>query len=155
MASTRERNGRFTGLYRDSHGRQKSAGTFDTEREALARAQVAELDANPPRTIEAYATSKRGLATVAAYAPRWLEGQALLEANSVEIAKSALNRIMPHLGGKARDEVTPDDVRRMLAALKKSGLSDGTVSRTLDVAGSSCRRPRTKASSTGSRNVAV
>ena len=41
---------------------------------------------------------------------------------------------MPHLGGKARDDVTPDDVRRMLAALKKSGLSDGTVSRTLDVA---------------------
>ena len=41
---------------------------------------------------------------------------------------------MPHLGGMAREDVTPDDVRRMLAALKKSGLSDGTVSRTLDVA---------------------
>ncbi|HEY1823851.1 MAG TPA: hypothetical protein VGG83_28425 [Trebonia sp.] len=41
---------------------------------------------------------------------------------------------MPHLGSKAREEVTPDDVRRMLGALKKSGLSDGTVSRTLDVA---------------------
>lgn len=41
---------------------------------------------------------------------------------------------MPHLGSKAREDVTPDDVRRMLGALKKSGLSDGTVSRTLDVA---------------------
>jgi hypothetical protein len=41
---------------------------------------------------------------------------------------------MPHLGSKVRDDVEPDDVRRMLAALKKCGLSDGTVSRTLDVA---------------------
>jgi integrase len=42
--------------------------------------------------------------------------------------------MMPHLGSKVRDDVEPDDVRRMLAALKKCGLSDGTVSRTLDVA---------------------
>jgi hypothetical protein len=52
----------------------------------------------------------------------------------VEIARSALKRIMPHLGSMAREDVTPDDVVLMLAALKKSGLSDGTVSRTLDVA---------------------
>ncbi len=52
----------------------------------------------------------------------------------MEIARSALKRITPHLGGKAREDVTPEDVRRMLAALRKSGLSDGTVSRTLDVA---------------------
>jgi hypothetical protein len=31
MASTRVRNGRIIGLYRDAQGRQKSAGTFDTE----------------------------------------------------------------------------------------------------------------------------
>ena len=134
MASTRERNGRFIGLYRDAQGKQRSAGTYGTPEEALVRAVVAERDASPPATIEAYATSKRGLVTVAGYAPGWLDGQALLEANSVEIARSALKRIMPHLGGMARDDVTPDDVRRMLASLKKSGLSDGTVSRTLDVA---------------------
>jgi hypothetical protein len=96
--------------------------------------RVAELDARPLETVEVYASTRRGKVTVAAYAPGWLEGQALLEANSVEIARSALKRIMPHLGGMAREDVTPDDVRRMLAALKKSSLSDGTVSRTLDVA---------------------
>lgn len=47
MASTRKRGQRWTGLYRDASGAQRSAGTFDTEEEALARAQVAELDANP------------------------------------------------------------------------------------------------------------
>jgi integrase len=134
MASARQRGSRWTGLYRDAKGKQKSAGTYDTETEALARAQVAELDANPPTPIEVQPREIRGKVTVAAYAPGWLEGQALLEANSVEIARSALKRIMPHLGGKARDDVEPDDVRRMLAALKKSGLSDSTVSRTLDVA---------------------
>jgi integrase len=122
------------GLYADAAGRQKSAGTFGTEGEALARARVAELDARPPEPVEAYPVEKRGKVTVAGYAPGWLEAQALLEANSVEIARSALKRIRAHLGSKARDDVTPDDVRRMLAALKKSGLSDGTVSRTLDVA---------------------
>ncbi|HUN30394.1 MAG TPA: site-specific integrase [Trebonia sp.] len=134
MASARKRGDRWTGLYRDADGKQKSAGSFNTEDEALARARVAELDARPPDPVEIHPSQVRGKVTVAAYAPGWLEGQALLEANSVEIARSALKRIMPHLGGKAREEVTPDDVRRMLAALKKSGLSDGTVARTLDAA---------------------
>jgi hypothetical protein len=134
MASIRERNGRFTGLYRDAKGKQKSAGTFGTETEALARAQVAELDENPPAPVEVYSREVRGRITVAGYAPGWLAGQELLEANSVEIARGALKRIMPHLGGMAHADVSPDDGRRMLAALKKSGLSDGTVSRTLDVA---------------------
>jgi integrase len=134
MASVRHRGAKFTGLYRDSDGRQKSAGSFSTEEEALARAQVAEFDANPPAPVEVHPAARKGKQTVAGYAPGWLDGQALLEANSVEIAKGALNRIMPHLGGQVREDVTPDDVRRMLAALKRSGLSDGTVSRTLDVA---------------------
>jgi integrase len=134
MASARLRGKRWTGLYRNASGAQRSAGSFDTEEEALARAQVAELDANLPDAVEVYPAVKRGRETVAGYAPAWLEGQELLEANSVEIARSALKRITPHLGSKAREDITPDDVRRMLAALKKSGLSDGTVSRTLDVA---------------------
>ena len=134
MASARKRGQRWTGLYRDASGKQKSAGTYGTYDEALARAQVAEFDANPPEPVEVYPRERRGKVTVAGYAPGWLDGQALLEANSVEIARSALKRMMPHLGSKAREDVTPDDVRRMLAALKKSGLSDGTVSRTLDVA---------------------
>jgi len=134
MGSARLRGKRWTALYRDASGAQRSAGSFDTEEEALARAKVAELDAKPLETVELYQTARRGKATVAAYAPGWLEGQALLEANSVEIARSALKRIMPYLGSMVREEVTPDNVRRMLSALKKSGLSDGTVARTLDVA---------------------
>jgi hypothetical protein len=47
MASVRPRGKRFMGIYRDADDNQKSAGTYDTYDEALARAQVAELDARP------------------------------------------------------------------------------------------------------------
>jgi hypothetical protein len=42
MASARCRNGRWSGLYRTAEGAQRSAGTFDTEQEALRAAQVNE-----------------------------------------------------------------------------------------------------------------
>lgn len=42
MASTREREGKFTGLYRDRAGHQRSAGTYTTKREALKAARHAE-----------------------------------------------------------------------------------------------------------------
>jgi integrase len=133
MASTRERSGRWTGLYRDAHGNQKSAGTFGTEDEALARAKVAELDANPPESVEVYATSKRGRLTVAGYAPGWLAGQ-ILEETSREAYGNAVKRIIRHIGGMARDDISPDDVRKMLKAMEKSGLADATIACTLAVA---------------------
>jgi hypothetical protein len=59
-------------LYRDAKGKQKSAGTYDTETEALARAQVAELESNPPEPVVVLPKAIRGKVTVAAYAPGWL-----------------------------------------------------------------------------------
>ncbi len=47
MASVRARNGRFTGLYRDASGAQKSAGTFGTYDEALARRRSLSLTRTP------------------------------------------------------------------------------------------------------------
>lgn len=109
MASTRERNGRFTGLYRDAQGKQRSAGTFASEREALRAAGHAEAVANPPKTIEVDPARKRGKATVAAYAPRWIDGQ-LLEKTSRETYGRTADRIIRHLGAMAREDVGPDDI---------------------------------------------
>jgi integrase len=133
MASTRERNGRFTGIYRDNAGKQKSAGTFATEREAIKAAQHAEAVANPPVPAEVHATQKRGKATVAAHAPRWLAKQ-IIEETSRETYRRTSARIVAHLGGMAVDDVGPDDIRRMLKALRRQGLADATVSATLDLA---------------------
>jgi hypothetical protein len=69
MASARLRGKRWKALYRDGSGAQKSAGTYDTEDEALARAKVAEFDASPPEPLEVYPAARRGKQTVAAYAP--------------------------------------------------------------------------------------
>jgi len=133
MASARKRGQRWTGLYRDASGAQKSAGSFKTEEEALARARVAELDANPPETVEVYAATRRGKVTVAGYAPGWLDTQ-ILEDTSRAAYTSAVKRIVKCLGAKARDEITPDDVRKMIKSLENRGLADSTISCALSVA---------------------
>ena len=134
MASTRERNGRYTGLYRDAQRRQRSAGSFGDEKAALKAAEYAEAVANPPKPVEVYPAQKRGRITGSPRTPRkWLENQ-VLEETSRETYRRTADRIVRHLGGMAREEVTPDDVRKMIRALKKSGLRDATISATLDLA---------------------
>lgn len=134
MASTRERNGRFTGLYRDSSGKQKSAGTFDDEKQALKAAEYAEALANPPTYPEVHATQKRGRDTVAGYAPKWLALQPI-EETSRETYRRTADRIVKHLGDIVREDVTPDDVKKMIKALKKGGLRDATIAATVELAG--------------------
>jgi integrase len=133
MASARERNGRFAGLFRDASGKQRSAGTFDDERSALKAAEHAEAVANPPTPAQVHATVKRGAVTVAGHVPGWLADQ-LIEETSRETYRRTAARIVTHIGGMARDDVGPDDIRRMLQALQKQGLADATISATLDLA---------------------
>jgi hypothetical protein len=59
MASARQRGQRWAGLYRDADGRQRSAGTFGTEKEALKAAEAQR------------GASKRGKVTVAGHVPGW------------------------------------------------------------------------------------
>jgi len=67
MASTRQRdNGKYVGLYRDANGKQRSAGTFTTEKEAQKAADRAETfvsaGANPRkgRTRTVHRATKYG-----------------------------------------------------------------------------------------------
>jgi integrase len=133
MASARRRGQKWTGLYRDASGAQRSAGTYDTEDEALARARVAEIDANPPEAEDAHPAARRGKVTVAGYAPGWLDNQ-ILEDTSRATYGAAIKRIVRYLGAKTREDVEPDDVRKMLKALDRAGLADATISATLSVA---------------------
>lgn len=134
MASTRERSGRFTGLYRDASNKQRSAGTFDSETEALKAAEYEEALAHPPKYAEVHATQKRGKDTVAGYAPKWLALQPI-EETSRETYRRTADRIVKHLGDIVREDVTPDDVKKMIKALKKSGLRDATIAATVELAG--------------------
>jgi integrase len=125
MASTRERNGRFIGLYRD-HGKQKSAGTYATEEEALARAIVAERDAHPRETEMIYPEQKRGRITVAGYFPGWLRDHRL-EETSRESYASEGKHVVKHLGAVPVADLDTARCRKFFRALEASGLSSATV----------------------------
>ncbi|MHC3004171.1 integrase [Gordonia sp. GN26] len=82
-------SGRYRAGYRDEHGRQRSAGTFDKEKVALGKAQAAEDAARlrkpresltwgewrerwvPTRTVEASTLSRDNLRIVNHLAPKW------------------------------------------------------------------------------------
>jgi hypothetical protein len=84
MASARQRDGRWTGLYRDGQGRQRSAGTYDTKTSALkaarasealeAAGQDAKLVLSGPEML--HRTEKKSKLTVASYALDWLAATA-------------------------------------------------------------------------------
>ena len=133
MASARLRGKRWTGLYRDASGAQRSAGSFDTEGEALARAQVAELDANPPMAVEARPVEKRGRATVAGYAWKWLDGLSL-EPNTRDTYTNSVKHIVKRIGGLVVAEVQTADIRGIVRYLEKLGRADATVHHVLVVA---------------------
>jgi integrase len=126
MASARQRGKRWTGLYRDASGKQKSAGTYDSEEEALARATVSELDANPPKTIEVYPGQKRGKPTIAGYGPVAI-AEAKLEATSRETYTYLLTHVVRGLGSVALDDLTPADVRAFARSLESGQISSSTA----------------------------
>jgi hypothetical protein len=133
MASTRTRNGRIIGLYRDAQGRQKSAGTWPTQAEALKAAKHAEALANPPETTMVYASEKRGHRTVApVYLPGWLEGHRF-EDSSREGYKSRSLPIVRDLGTKTLAEIEPADVRAFFRELEKGKLAASTIRHTRTV----------------------
>jgi integrase len=133
MASVRPRGKRFMGLYSDASGKQKSAGTFGTYDEALARAQVAELDAKPLEYPEVHPRERRGKVTVAAYAPKWLDGL-LVEPNTRLAYGLSLKHIVACIGGVAVADVDDDDIRGIIRYLEKLGRADNTIRHTLVVA---------------------
>jgi integrase len=112
-------------LYRDPEGKQKSAGTYDTEREALKAARHAEAVANPPVPVEAHPGTRRGKITIAGYAPKWLEGLSL-EPNTRTTYNNSVKHIVKVIGSVPVADVTPDDIRKVQKHLENLGRADST-----------------------------
>jgi integrase len=146
MASTREREGKFTGLYRDRAGHQRSAGTYTTKREALKAARHAEAleaqgrdAANAMREPKyAYSIERRGHITIAGNGPAWLAGHRL-EPSSRETYARSLEHLYAGLGTKTLRELSPQDVRQFFRSLEASGMSPGTESLVMTVLREMCR----------------
>jgi integrase len=132
MASVRPRGKKFTGLYRDASGAQKSAGSFGTETEASKAADYAEALANPPESIEAHPAQKRGKITVAAYGPKWLDGL-LVEPNTRLAYGLSLKHIIHCIGSLTVADVDGDDIRKVIRHMEKLGLADNTIRHALVV----------------------
>ena len=138
MASTRDREGRYTGLYRDAEGHQRSAGTFKTKTQALKAARAAEALGYTHREQAAYPVTRRGNLTVAGYGPDWLAGHRL-EATSRESYSAMLRHIERGLGTKTLRELTPAMVRQFFRGLESSDMSGGTVGHVMTVLREMCK----------------
>lgn len=147
MASTRERNGRFTGLYRDRQGRQRSAGTFPRKSQALKAARAAEaLEAQgrdarmalrEPETV--YPISRNGSITVAGYLPQWLSGHRL-EATSRESYGAMAKHVERGLGTVPLRDLDNAKVAMFFRGLEAEGkLSGSSIGHVLTVLREMCR----------------
>src|SRR5690242_10837483 len=123
MASVRERNGRFTGLYRDADNQQKSAGTYGTKREALRAARAAERGIMPVKAEAAYPSKVRGKPTIASYAQEWFPAHPMSPHTRYVYEQVLRVHILPAIGMLVLSAVTTADIRRMFRALEGKGTS--------------------------------
>lgn len=130
MASARQRDGRWTGLYCDHQGRQRSADTYDTKTAALKHARTAEAleasgqDARPAQTEMLPASSRRGKITVAGYAPTWLAGWSRPPARPTRACSSTLSASWATSRWPAS---TRRKVRSFIRGLEATRLSASTI----------------------------
>jgi len=110
-----ERNGRFTGYYRDRAGNKKSAGTFDSKSEALRRAENAESQGE----LGEYRLSM----TLSEYVRCWLRNAELLPMTKKNYESILETHVLPHLGTKKIGEITRAHVRAMMQRLSNNGVS--------------------------------
>ena len=129
MGSVRSRVGsdgckRFVSLYRDAKGRQRSAGTYSTEKLAERAWQRAEDRLAEGRLGD----PRRGKRPLRRYVEdEWLP-QHRLEARTRETYTYYLNRyILPHLGSMRLVEVLPTDVRAWVSSLADAGASPHVI----------------------------
>src|ERR1017187_1389256 len=127
VGSTRERIGsdgsvRYTALYRDLKGRQRSAGTFTTQRQAdrawpRAESKVAQGQLGEP---------VRGRQTFRDYVEKtWLPNH---EIEATTRQSYILGRhILPEFGPMRMIDILPEHVREWVASLKAGGVKPPTI----------------------------
>jgi integrase len=129
MGFARERVGRngkvtYTACYRDIKGRQRSAGTFATERQANKAWQRAEAKLAEGRLGD----PARGRMTFRRYVEEtWLPNHEM-EASTRESYTYSINRhIMPEFGDMRMIDILPEHVRAWVSRLKAEGVQPPTI----------------------------
>lgn len=128
MASVRVRprakGAMYTALYRDPSGRQRSAGTFTSERAAIRAARRAESSVETGTWISAAA----GRTTFREYVETtWLPSRHV-EVSTMAGYRSYLDRhFLPHLGDMPMVEILPSTVQDWVTEAKAAGLSPSSI----------------------------
>jgi len=106
---------RFTAMFRDVRGANRSAGTFSTERLAARAWHKAELDLASGRIGD----SKRGRQTLRSYVEREWFPNHVIEATTRESYTYLLDRyVLPELGDLRMIEILPAHVREWVTRLQ-------------------------------------
>jgi integrase len=123
VASARERNGRWTGLYRGQDGKQRSAGTYDTKKAAIAHAAAKE--AGIPAPVEVPREVRAG--TVREYAETWVETHGIQAPTRQGYRGMLRKHVLPVIGDRALSRVTPEHMRGLFRSLEAKGMSGASL----------------------------
>ncbi len=129
MGSVRERvdkdgKTRFVALYRDLRGRQRSAGTFPTAKQADKAWQRAEALVESGKLGDL----RRGRQTFANYVLQtWLPGHQIEASTRERYTYMIGKHLLPLFGPMRMIDVLPEHVRDWIRSQKASGLSAATI----------------------------
>lgn len=123
----REGKVRYAALYRDLRGRQRSAGTFATEKQADRAWQRAEAMVEGGRLGDL----RRGRQKFKQYVEdAWLPSHEIEVSTRERYTYTINNYLLPDFGGMRMVDVLPEHVRDWIAKLKANGLAPGTIATT-------------------------
>ncbi|GGC14021.1 tyrosine-type recombinase/integrase [Cellulomonas sp. APG4] len=122
----RQRGRRYTGVYRDTHGRLRSAGTFDSRREA----ERAAMRAEERITDGTWVDRRAGRVTFRAYAEDvWLPSRHL-EVSTLAAYRSYLRRhFIPFFGEMRLAQITASNVQTWVRSALDQGLSPRSIAK--------------------------
>lgn len=132
MAWTEQnRSGTYRGMFRDEHGRRRSAGTFDREKTALGKAQAAEDDARTRKPRKSF--------TWAEWRQRWVKTRNV-EASTISRDNIRITKhVAPQWDATRLDDIARPAVQAWVRHLSRpkseggAGLSPSTVRKTVGV----------------------
>jgi integrase len=109
------------------------AGSFQTRREALARSQwvAGELAAMRVPHLTQLAASVDATPTLSQAAERWRASRVDVTEGTAVGHRVQLGRVLPLLGARRVDEITPADVAEVVAALHEAGRKRETIRKSL------------------------
>lgn len=117
-------SGRYRGVYRDGHGKKRSAGTFarksEAERQAAAKEATERL---APAPVDAHTL------TWGQWEERWLATRIVANSTSRSDSGRLRDHVRPQWENTLLRAITPDEVQRWVAELTASGLAPSTVTK--------------------------